>query len=207
MAEAAWTLRVARALAERAAADGAEVYLTRQEDLLVPGAVRSAYAAAVRADVVLSLHLGPPAGHRVAAVRFRGRPGLGRRARGLAGCLFAALDRAVPVRAEPAGPRRPACRPPAAPWGTLVLQLLAHPPARRGEAAVMDAGRWAAALAAGLRRHMGAEEEPEEEPAVPAPPAPRGALLLPGVRQPLAGAPLLGPRPLDAPQALTLRGG
>ena len=214
---AEWVLQVTRELAHHCEARGATVVATRTDERFVPRIVRRAYVREYGADIVLSLAAGRPIERSVACVRFGFRWWQPGPARLLADHILAALQATMPLWSFPGrsvGLRT--CAGIAAPSRALPLLITVHLPITPSPGCAFGPEVWAIALAQGIcSYHLGkrrvvhdaarptAPEPPIAEEAVsPATPAaaqgPKGPsraiLLIPGLRHPLIGEPLLLPR-------------
>lgn len=214
---AEWVLQVTRELAHHCEARGATVVATRTDERFVPRIVRRAYAREYDADIVLCLAVGRPIERSVASVRFGFRWWQPGPARLLADHILAALEAAMPMWPFPGrGLGLRACAGSAAPLRALPLLIMIHLPIMPSPGCTVGPEVWASALAQGIcSYHLGerrvihdavtptAPEPPMPEQAVaPSTPAaaqvPKGpshaVLLIPGLRHPLVGEPLLLPR-------------
>lgn len=149
----AWVLQLALNLARRCEAQGSAVVTTRTSGAVVPRLLRQAYAREFGADVVLSLEAGAPLGPSISAVRFASRWWQPRRAHALCDQIQAALRTALAVRTLPGRDLRiGGCAGMAAPWRSVALLIMAHPPANPspGDRDGANPDIWAQALADGL---------------------------------------------------------
>ncbi len=213
LTEAPWTLRVTELLRERCEALGATVAMTRTEDTFVPQLLRRALIYEIRPDIAISLHLGEAPSQGTGTVSIGYRWWQAKSAGPLRQHLLYAVERALPFQPERSSRLHATrCRIPSAPVRTRLIGITACPPGTSLETDTFEPALWADALTEGLRlycrnqpaaRSMVGTTTVEASVAAVHPPSPVAAVatptarstpsplpLIPGVRMPLAGAPV-----------------
>ena len=203
-------------LRERCEALGATVAMTRTEDTFVPQLLRRALIYEIRPDIAISLHLGEPLSQSTGTVRIGYHWWQAQSGGPLRQHLLYAVERALPLQPERSSRLHATrCRIPSAPVRTRLIGITACPSGTSLETDTFEPALWADALTEGLRlycrnqpaaRRMVGTTTVEASIAPVHPPSPVAAVttptarptpsplpLIPGVRMPLAGAPLRVP--------------